>query len=297
MEAEVDEVRIIMSVLILAEVGINHDGNLDKALRLCDAAKAAGADIVKTQTFIPEKCVRPGKNFELLKRLALSDVVTLNMARYCASIDIEFMSTPDDIDSLKFLVEVCGVKRIKLGSGSLLYEPLVDAAFDTGLPVLLSTGMATFMEVNLVVERQRMRWRENGHRPMNHLTVMHCVSLYPCPPQLANVGAVAELRKFKMVWRPDLLDMGYSDHTIGNYAILAAVALGATVVEKHFTLDNAAEGPDHRMSATPEQFETMVMKIRQTEVVLGNSLKEPSPEELAMIPRIRKDAEGFQPGL
>ncbi len=287
-----------MACTIISECGINHDGSLDKALRLCDAAKSVGADIVKFQTFIPALSIHPkSKDLATLLNLSLDFPSTLKIARHCEGIGIEFCSTPDDIVSLKFLVNDCGVKRIKLGSGSLLYEPLVDAAFDTGLPVLLSTGMATSMEVNLVVERQRIRWGENGHRSMNHLTVMHCVSLYPCPPQLANVGVVAELRKLKMVWRPDLLDMGYSDHTIGDYAICAAVALGATVVEKHFTLDNEAEGPDHHMSVTPEQFERMVMKIRMIEEVLGDGRKEPSPEELAMIQRIRKDAEGFQPGL
>ncbi len=286
-----------MSVTVIAEAGVNHDGKLDKALRLCDAAKVAGADIVKTQTFIPEKCIRNGKDYDLLASLALSLNDTYKIAIHCEDIGIEFASTPDDLESLKFLVEECGVKRIKLGSGSLLYEPLVDAAFDTGLPVLLSTGMATLKEVKRVLMRQcnRAVAHERAMNPVpssyGRCTLMHCVSLYPCAPHLANIGAIRDLQNVVggMV--------GYSDHTIGNYAILAAVALGATVVEKHFTLDNEAEGPDHRMSATPEQFERMVMKIRQTEIVLGHGRKEPSPEELATIPRIRKDAEGFQPGL
>jgi sialic acid synthase SpsE len=157
--------------------------------------------------------------------------------------------------------------------------------------------MATLKELRQVIERQRERfWGmpfSNRHPPGTQWVkpiLMHCVSLYPCPPHLANVGAVIELRNLGY-------EVGYSDHTIGNYAVLSAVALGATVVEKHFTLDNEAEGPDHHMSATPEQFERMVMKIRMVETVLGNGRKEPSEEELAMIPRIRKDAEGFQPGL
>src|SRR5258708_16013613 len=122
---------------------------------------------------------------------------------------------------------------------------------------------------------------------------MHCVSLYPCPPHLANVSAIKTLRDSTFKG----LKVGYSDHTIGNYAILSAVALGAIVIEKHFTLDNEADGPDHRMSATPEQFERMVMKIRMVETVLGHGRKESSEEELAMISRLRKDKDGFQPGL
>src|SRR5437899_4199129 len=242
-----------MSVMILAEAGINHNGKLETALRLCDAAKAAGADAVKTQTFIPEKCIRKGKNYDLLASLALPLDDTYKMAMHCEDIGIEFVSTPDDLESLKFLVDECGVKRIKLGSGSLLYEPLVDAAFDTGLPILLSTGMATDIEVRNGLRRQIYNWecRLDGEM-LNDLTVMHCVSMYPCPPHLANI---AVLRNFDRLvapwWRADLIHCGYSDHTIGDYAILAAVALGATVVEKHLTLDNEAEGPDHRMSATP----------------------------------------------
>jgi len=280
---------------IIAEVGVCHNGKLETALRLCDAAKAAGADIVKTQTFIPEKCIRKGKDYDRLASLALSLHDTYKMAMHCDDIGIEFCSTPDDLESLSFLVGECDVKRVKLGSGSLLYEPLVDAAFDTGLPVLLSTGMATKAEIERELLRQFRRFEDEE---ASYLTVMHCVSLYPCPPRLTNVRAIATIQEMgTWSWTPYRFTVGYSDHTIGDYAACAAVALGATVVEKHFTLDNEAEGPDHRMSATPGQFGRMVMKIRQTEVMLGHGQKEPSPEELAMIPRIRKDAEGFQPGL
>jgi len=274
-----------MGTTVIAEVGLNHNGKLDTALRLCDAAKSAGADIVKTQTYVPHKCIRKGRDYDSLSRLALTSQETRKMANHCDDIGVEFCSTPDDLDSLKLLVDECGVKRIKLGSGSLLYGPLVDAAFDTGLPVLLSTGMASLDEVQKALGFIRV-----GKVIAGGTTLLHCVSLYPCPPHLANVSAMVAMRRFG-------LPVGYSDHTIGNYAILSAVALGATVVEKHFTLDNEAEGPDHRMSATPEQFERMVMKIRMVETVLGHGRKEPSPEELAMIPRIRKDSEGFQPGL
>lgn len=275
-----------MACTIIAEAGVNHDGKLDKALRLCDAAKAAGADIVKFQTYLPDFSIRKGKDYDLLVKLALPLEDFCRISEHCKEIDIEFCSTPDDLISLMFLVEHCGVKRIKLGSGSLLYRPLVDAVFDTGLPVLLSTGMATIRDIC----DGATPWLRSVVR-LRELTVMHCVSLYPCPPHLANVAAVATLKN-AYGWQ-----VGYSDHTIGDYAALAAVALGATVIEKHFTLDNEDDGPDHRMSATPDQFERLVMKVRMVETVLGDGRKEPSPEERAMIPRIRKDAEGFQPGL
>ncbi len=286
-------------VTIIAEAGINHDGDINKALRLADATKGAGADILKTQTYIADRCVRPGPALHKLANVALSFGETERLARHCTDIGIEFCSTPDDLDSLKFLVEECGVKRIKIGSGSLLYEPLVDAAFDTGLPILLSTGMATMQEVRDVVYRQRLRWlKSEKSNSMNHLTVMHCVSLYPCPPKLANVLAVAALARLSpSVWHPNFFAVGYSDHTMGPLASLMAVSLGATVIEKHFTLNNTDDGPDHSMSADFRTFQAMVDDIRLTEWTLGTGIKEPSAEEVVMIPRLRKDAEGYQPGL
>jgi sialic acid synthase SpsE len=307
-----------MSILIIAEAGCNHNGKLDTALRLCDAAKSAGADIVKFQTFTPEKCIRKGKDYALLTSLALDQESFLKIAQHCGEIGIEFCSTPDHVDDLSFLVEDCGVKRIKLGSGSLLYEPLVNAAFDTGLPILLSTGMATIDEVAGAVGYQFNRFnlgvdddedertetdRTSNLEKWNHLTVMHCVSLYPCPPHLANLSRMEDLTlmngnelDFECGQIVDY-DVGYSDHTEGSVAAMTAVALGATVVEKHFTLNKLDDGPDHRMSADSWDLKAMISSIREVETVLGHGRKEPSEEELAMIPRIRKDAEGFQPGL
>jgi N,N'-diacetyllegionaminate synthase len=277
-----------MGCMIIAEVGVNHDGDLLKALRLCDAAKSAGADIVKFQIYQIHKLMRPGSpEFMKLGNLSLPSAAFVHIAKYCESIGIEFCATPDDVDSLKVLIDECGVKRIKIGSGSLLYEPLVDAAFDTGLPVLLSTGMATKDEIYNTVQRQLYRNR------FGDSILMHCVSLYPCPLQLANVDAITDISS----WWQGTIPVGYSDHTKGTTAAMAAVALGATVIEKHFTLNNRDDGPDHAMSTEPWEFMHMVRDIREVECVLGDGRKEPGLEEVAMIPRIRKDAEGFQPGL
>lgn len=276
-------------VTIIAEAGVCHNGDIAKALRLCYVAKEVGADIVKFQAFNAYTLFKYQKVIERMCRLALSADQFKMIARYCETINLEFMATPDDIYSLKHLVDVCGVRRIKLGSGSLLYRPLVDAAFDTGLPVLLSTGMATLEEIFDVVQRQL----SDDKQPSTDVTIMHCVSLYPCPAHLADI---ARMKVISDLWF-GTVPVGYSDHTIGDMAACAAVALGATVIEKHFTLDHESDGPDHHMAADPTQFAKLVRDIRLFETILGHGRKEPSEEELAMIPRIRKDSEGFQPGL
>jgi N-acetylneuraminate synthase/N,N'-diacetyllegionaminate synthase len=269
-----------MSVLIVAEAGVNHRGKLDLAFQLCDEAKKAGADVVKFQTYVPEKSLARGPRYDELAHLALSFDATKVIARYCAEIGIEFCSTPDDLDSLKFLVDECSVKRIKIGSGSLLYRPLVEAAFATGLPVLLSTGMATMGDVSRAFEVTRMHADS---------TLMHCVSLYPCPVDKANLRAIRELRMFG-------LPVGWSDHTTSVITVpCAAVALGATVIEKHLTLEPPDQGIDYACSLNSRQFAAMVLAIRDTERALGDGIKAPSSEEAAMIPIIRKDECGLQP--
>jgi len=280
-------------VEIIAECGINHNGSLERAIQMCDAAKKAGATIAKFQTYIPEKCIRQGEDYALLSKLALGLGEFYELSKYCDSIGIEFCSTPDDLDSLNFLVSVCKVKRIKLGSGSLTYEPLVKAACLTGLPVILSTGMATIGEIKKAIDI----WRDN--KPVGDLTLMHCVSLYPCPDELANVKAI---QGFREMWHigphEDFLKaVGYSDHTLGDDAICAAVALGANIVEKHFTLDKNDIGPDHKVSMNPIELDLLIKRVRRLEVLLGHGKKELSEQEKAMIPRVRKDSEGFQPGL
>lgn len=268
-----------MAVEIIAEVGLNHNNHLPTAMRLAAVAKQAGANIMKTQTYVPEKSISAASpDFKMLKRLAMSFRDTLVLARQCETIGIEFMSTPDDLDSLKFLVQECGVKRIKLGSGSMLYQPLVEVALATGLPLIVSTGGATLDEVRMVGCADR-------------LTLMHCVSLYPCPVHEANLRAILTLRKWNK-------RVGWSDHTPSIRTVPAiAVAYGACMIEKHLTLDRQSDGPDHHFSLEPNQFTSMVHTIRDAEAALGDGEKKPSPAEAAVIARVRKDANGFQAGI
>lgn len=271
------------SIEIIAEAGVNHNGDLETALKLCDATKEARATICKFQTYVPEKAVdKNNKDYESLASLALPFSAFKTIAKHCENIKIEFCSTPDDLDSLKFLVEECGVKRLKIGSGSLTYKPLVEAAYRSGLPVILSTGMATCEEINQALPH------DGGFVP---ITLMHCVSLYPCPFEIANLGAIKTLGKFGC-------PVGYSDHTMSTEQIpVMAVALGATVIEKHITLNPHQKGPDHRMSLSPHEFGWFVNVIREAEAIMGSGIKVPSKEEAEMIKRVRKGADGVQPGL
>jgi len=276
-----------MTVIIIAEAGVSHNGSVDEALRMCDAAKESGATIVKFQTYLPEIAIdKNSKDYDLLSSLALSFDDFLKIAKHCEDIGIEFCSTPDDLHSLKFLVDECGVKRIKIGSGSLTYKPLLEAAAITKLPMILSTGMATETEIE-----EAIRVIHPYAAPID-LTLLHCVSLYPCPIELANLKVITTMKD------NFFFNIGYSDHTLSVVAIpCAAVALGATVIEKHFTLNRFAKGPDHWMSLDQYQFSEMVREIRETEKALGDGTKIISEKEVAMIPRVRKSEDGKQPGL
>lgn len=276
-----------MGVLIIAEAGVAHCGILDNALRLCDEAKQVGADIVKFQTYLPEQCLHRGPRYDLLAQLALSFGDFCKIAKHCEDIGIEFASTPDDVESLWFLVHDCGVKRVKIGSGSLTYRPLIEAAFATKLPVLISTGMATMDEVADLLETVTVH---NSYWLGKDTTLMHCVSLYPCPASLANLRAISTMIEgFN-------LSIGWSDHTTSVTAIpCAAVALGATVIEKHLTLPPPDQGIDYACSLNPQQFRKMVAAIRDVEAALGDGVKKLGEEEARMIPLLRKAADGKQP--
>jgi N,N'-diacetyllegionaminate synthase len=268
-------------VFVIAEAGVNHNGELSLALRLCDAARAAGADAVKFQTFRAEDLVVPGAptaayqarqtgqqdQFAMLQRLELTQAQHEAVKAHCDSIGIEFFSTPFSIGAVDMLVGL-GVRRLKLSSGELTHRALVERAAAAGLPLLVSTGMATMDEI-----REALQWIADARGGLDAVTVLHCTSAYPAPDEALNLSAIRSMAR-------DLaLDIGYSDHSLGVEAALAAVALGAQVIEKHLTLDRGLPGPDHSASLEPAEFSRMVAGIRRVSAMLGDGLKAPTAQE------------------
>lgn len=265
-----------MSVCIIAEAGITHGGSLDIAKHLVAQAVQAQADVVKFQTFLPDKLFRKEDPFyKTACEIALNRNDTYLLSKFCEGMRIEFLSTPGDLDSLKFLVEECGVKRIKIGSDDLTNKSLVEAAFNTGLPVILSTGMAKMEEIDNAL-----------HDYTNDLTLLHCVSLYPCPLNKANLNAIQTLKWFTY-------PVGYSDHCEGFIASELAVGMGATVIEKHFR-PFKYNGLDSNVSLNPFELERFVKNIREVESMLGTGDKKPCEEEMKNIKLFRKDEEGYR---
>ena len=278
-----------MSVLIIAEAGVNHNGNLDLALKMVDEAKRAGADIVKFQTAIPEKVIskyadkaeyqkkttgNEESQLEMCKRihLRLSDYDIIK--KYCEEVGIEFLSTPFDLESIDYL-EKLGMRLWKIPSGEITNLPYLIKIAKTGKPVIMSTGMAELKEVEEAVNVLK----ENG---AGEITLLHCTTEYPAPFESVNLRAMNTLReKFGT-------EVGYSDHTVGFEAAVAAAVLGASVIEKHFTLNHNMEGPDHKASLEPEEFEIMVNNIRLIEKALGDGVKQPAEAEKKNIAIARK---------
>lgn len=278
-----------MSVLIIAEAGVNHNGNLDLALKMVDEAKRAGADIVKFQTAIPEKVIskyadkaeyqkkttgNEESQLEMCKRihLKLSDYDIIK--KYCEEVGIEFLSTPFDLESIDYL-EKLGMRLWKIPSGEITNLPYLIKIAKTGRPVIMSTGMAELNEVEEAVNVLK----ENG---AGEITLLHCTTEYPAPFESVNLRAMTTLReKFGT-------EVGYSDHTVGFEAAVAAAVLGASVIEKHFTLNHNMEGPDHKASLEPEEFEVMVNNIRLIEKALGDGVKQPAEAEKKNIAIARK---------
>lgn len=265
---------------IIAEAGVNHNGRLDLALKLCDAAKECGVDAIKFQTWKTELIIAEGtkmaeyqKNnlnteesqFDMLKKLELSYDQFTTIKEYCNKIGIQFLSTADETESLDFLCEL-GIPFIKLGSGDINNVPYLRYVAGKGIPVILSTGMSSMKEVVFAYDTLK----EAG---ADDITVLHCTTNYPCPMNEVNLRSMITIK--------DTLKcrVGYSDHTMGTEVPVAAVALGAEVIEKHFTLDRNMEGPDHPASLEPHELKEMVRQIRNIETALGNGIKEPNESE------------------
>jgi len=268
-------------VLIIAEAGVNHNGSLDTALMLCDAAKKANVDIIKFQTWKTELVLTRDvdmadyqkdnlssskSQFDMAKELELSYDDFKKIKSYCNEIGIKFLSTPDDLESLNFLLSM-GMDTIKVGSGEVNNIPFLEEIGSRKKHVILSTGMSNIEQV------------ENAYNLLTRsgcpeVSILHCTTSYPCPMDKVNLKAMITLKnKFNC-------NIGYSDHTQGIEVSLAAVAMGARIIEKHFTLDKQMKGPDHQASISPMELESMVLAIRNIEKALGSEIKEPSQEEL-----------------
>ena len=259
---------------LIAEAGINHNGDVDLALRMIDAAAAAGADAVKFQTFTAAGFIsRSNPYFDLFKRCELSRDEFATLARRARERNIMFLSTPLDEDSVDLLDDL-GVPAFKIASCDVTHIPLLRHVGAKRKSVLLSTGTATLTETMIAVDTL-MDAGAAG------VAVFHCVSNYPAEPASVNLRAIP--RMAEALGRP----VGFSDHTIGIEVPLAAVAIGASMIEKHFTLDKDMEGPDHKLSADPEEFKRMAAAIRTVEQALGNDQKAPV-ESAEMIGILRR---------
>lgn len=276
-------------VFVIAEAGVNHNGSIETAKQLVDAAVMAGADAVKFQTFKAENlvCRNASKadyqmqttdvnesQFDMLKKLELSSEMHEQLIVYCMSRKIMFLSTPFDVESMKYLVK-CGVSIIKIPSGEITNYPLLREAGKTKKKVIISSGMSFLDEVRDAVGVLKA----NGGKD---ITVLHCNTEYPTPYEDVNLRAMLALKEELGV------AVGYSDHSQGIEVPIAAVALGAGVIEKHFTLDKNMEGPDHKASLEPNELQAMIRAIRNVESALGNGVKQPSKSEKKNIDIVRK---------
>jgi len=293
-------------VFIIAEAGVNHNGDLARALDLVDAAAAAHADAVKFQTFRAEKVVNSAASkaeyqrksdddeelqVDLLRALELTFDEHFVLKERCEERSIEFMSTPFDTASAEFLVHQIGVDRLKVPSGEITNAPFLIRLAQFGKPILLSTGASTLNEVRAaltlladgIAGNDMTGWTEDridfdaetAELLASRITVLHCTTEYPAPVEDLNLRVIPKMAEALRV------PIGLSDHSLGIFAPIAAVAMGAVAIEKHFTLDRQLEGPDHAASLEPDELATMVQCIRETSSALGDGVKRPMPSEQA----------------
>jgi N,N'-diacetyllegionaminate synthase len=286
-----------MHTFIIAEAGVNHNGREDLALALVEQAQRSGADAVKFQTFSADKLVRPGAEkaeyqqkatgagdqHAMLKSLEMSEELHRALFARCNALGIEFMSTPFDESAAEFLVDL-GMRRIKIPSGEINNEPFLAFLAKFDLPLILSTGMATIAEITRAVQViGDARAAAGLVAPMEAmLTILHCTSNYPA------AYADVNLRAMQSIGRETGMPIGYSDHTTGIAVSPAAVAMGATVIEKHFTLDRDLPGPDHAASLSLDELRDMVAQIRAIEAALGSAEKGPTKRELPVRALVRR---------
>lgn len=278
-------------IFIIAEAGVNHNGDIEMAKKLVDAAVSAGADAVKFQTFKAERIVSRiadkaeyqkkttnlnESQFDMIKKLELDESAHRLLKMYCKKRSIGFLSSPFDIESVHFLNEL-GLEIFKIPSGEITNYPYLREIGKLKRRVILSTGMADLSEVesalNVLIQ---------FGTPLINITLLHCNTEYPTPLQDVNLRAMLTLKKHFHT------EVGYSDHTLGDEVAVAAAALGARIVEKHFTLDKNLKGPDHSASMEPAEFKNMVGSIRNVEIALGQKIKKLSHSEIKNVNTVRK---------
>lgn len=302
-------------VFIIAEAGVNHNGSLDMAKQLIDVAAEAGSDAVKFQTFKAEQLVSRhapkaeyqqrttdagDSQLDMIRKLELSESDHMTLIAYARSVGIEFLSTPFDFVSLAFLVDDLGLSTIKIPSGEITNAPFLLETARRTKRIILSTGMSTLGEIETALGILAFGFSEQSTPPgitafekvygsvtgrnvlQDRVVLLHCTTEYPAPFADINLRAMATLQQAFG------LPVGYSDHTTGIAIPVAAVALGANIIEKHFTLDRNLPGPDHKASLEPDELKQMVRSIRDVELALGYSIKQPAASELKNRPVARK---------
>lgn len=276
-------------VFIIAEAGVNHNGDIKLAYQLVDVAKEAQADAVKFQTFVTEESISKRaemapyqkrnlasaeSQFDMAKKLELTQNEFQLLKQYCQKKDILFLSTPDEELSLRFLCGL-GMPLVKIGSGEITNIPLLRATARTKKPIILSTGVSNLKEVETAIQAFK---KEKNH----DIYLLHCVTEYPAPANQMNLRAMQTMEKKFHV------PVGLSDHTLGTEISIAAVAMGARIIEKHFTLSKKMAGPDHQASLSPEELKELVKAIRNVEQALGDGVKKPAACEIKNRDIIRK---------
>lgn len=267
-------------ILLVAEIGNNHEGSHALAEEMIGLAAKSGAGAVKFQTIIPEKLVSPlqKERIEQLKRFQLTYNEFEKLSKVAKKENVLFLSTPFDIESAKFLEPL--VPAYKIASGDNNFYPMIEVIAKTGKPIIMSTGLMGFEEIKSSVDFINNVWEKNGIE--QDLAVLHCVASYPTPPDQANLLSIKQLQNLNVT-------VGYSDHTLGIQAALLAIALGARIIEKHFTIDkNYSDFHDHRLSADPREIKLLAEKIKVAQELLGQDKKKVQASEKDILPAVRR---------
>ncbi len=277
--------------IIIAEAGVNHNGSIENAKNLVDVAEQAGADYVKFQTFKAENIVTVNADkanyqksltgieesqFEMIKKLELDKDAHIKVMKHCEGKNVKFLSTPFDNDSIQMLLNL-KIPFFKIPSGEITNLPFLECIGSHGLPIVMSSGMSSLKEVSDAVQVLTSAGAEK-----DSITILHCNTEYPTPMRDVNLNAMLTIKNELNV------KVGYSDHTLGIEIPIAAVAMGASIIEKHFTLDKNLPGPDHAASLEPDELKAMVKGIRNIEIAFGDGKKKPSLSEKKNLPIVRK---------